>query len=181
MIKKDTFYLDECIRLSCDYLSIDIKTVISKKYPNQKKHAPNRQVIMYIAWHLLNPKGDSFIKELGTDFSLSEIGEAIGGKDHSTVVHAIKTTNNYRDVYPEFNRTVYLLLDYVKDNLLNKKIVEIYNSPTMRITVVDNFTNIFDKANCQNAIMHSCSINEFIKAYEAYNLSNQATDKGFEG
>ena len=39
-----------------------------------------------------------FFSRLLTDLSTTQIGQSIGNKDHSTIIHSIKTVNNLRSV-----------------------------------------------------------------------------------
>ena len=58
-----------------------ISDLLSKR--RSRSVARPRQVAMYLA------------KEL-TNHSLPEIGEAFGGRDHTTVLHAYRTINGFR-------------------------------------------------------------------------------------
>jgi len=58
-----------------------------------KEIAHARQVAMFL------------MKEL-TTLSLQSIGTRFGGKDHSTVVHAIKTIRKEMEATPAFERTI---------------------------------------------------------------------------
>ena len=62
-------------RKVCEFYSIKLSDLNSSK--RQKAIATARQVAMYLA------------KEL-TSKSLPDIGRSFGGKDHSTVIHAVK-------------------------------------------------------------------------------------------
>jgi chromosomal replication initiator protein len=60
-----------------------------------------RQVAMYLA------------KEL-TNLSLKSIGYHFGGRDHSTVIHAIQTVNDLMDTDKEMKATVSKLIQKFK-------------------------------------------------------------------
>ena len=72
-----------------DYFKIKVSEMYSKK--RFRSVARPRQVAMALA------------KEL-TQQSLPEIGEAFGGRDHTTVLHACRKTAELRDTDPEFAR-----------------------------------------------------------------------------
>ncbi len=63
----------------CDYFKIEVEVLKSKSRKREILQA--RQIAMYLS------------KEM-TDFSLVQIGAELGGKDHSTVLHACKTIKN---------------------------------------------------------------------------------------
>jgi chromosomal replication initiator protein len=58
-----------------------------------QKIALGRQVAMYLLRNHLN-------------LSLAEIGECFGGKDHSTVIHAVEKVNHLKESDYEFSRTL---------------------------------------------------------------------------
>jgi len=69
------------------------KKKITEKYvgDRKRKYAIPRQIICYYA-------------KILTLNSLAEIGENLGGRDHATVIHSVKTVNNYIDTkYNLFN------------------------------------------------------------------------------
>ena len=68
-----------------DYFKIKVSDMYSKK--RSRNIARPRQVAMALA------------KEL-TQMSLPEIGEAFGGRDHTTVLHACRTIASLRDARP---------------------------------------------------------------------------------
>jgi chromosomal replication initiator protein len=72
-----------------DYFKIKVSEMYSKK--RFRSVARPRQVAMALA------------KEL-TQQSLPEIGEAFGGRDHTTVLHACRKTQELRETDPEFAR-----------------------------------------------------------------------------
>jgi chromosomal replication initiator protein len=67
--------IDNIQRLAAEYYNIKISDILSKR--RSRTIARPRQMAMYLA------------KEL-TNHSLPEIGEAFGGRDHTTVLHACK-------------------------------------------------------------------------------------------
>jgi len=64
-----------------DYYKIKVADMYSKRRPNSI--AMPRQVAMYLA------------KEM-TQKSLPELGELFGGRDHTTVLHAVRKINQHR-------------------------------------------------------------------------------------
>jgi chromosomal replication initiation ATPase DnaA len=53
-----------------------------------------RQIMMY------------FIKEYNNEVSLKSIGQFLGGRDHSTVIHGLTTVNDLLDTDAKFTETV---------------------------------------------------------------------------
>ena len=82
-----------------DYYKIKIADMYSKRRPNAI--ALPRQVAMYLA------------KEL-TQKSLPEIGELFGGRDHTTVLHAVRKINGERSKNPELNHALHVLEQTLK-------------------------------------------------------------------
>jgi chromosomal replication initiator protein len=52
-------------------------------------------------------------KEL-TPLSLPAIGEAFGGRDHTTVIHACRTITELRNQDPQLNHDVHVLLQVLR-------------------------------------------------------------------
>jgi len=73
------------------YFSISVDDLKDKT--RRKEVATARQVAMY------------FAKEY-TDYSLKQIGQYFGGRDHSTVIHAVQCVHNLIDTDKSFKRTV---------------------------------------------------------------------------
>lgn len=73
------------------YFSISVNDLKDKT--RRKEVATARQVAMY------------FAKEY-TDYSLKQIGQYFGGRDHSTVIHAVQSVHNLIDTDKSFKRTV---------------------------------------------------------------------------
>jgi len=69
-----------------DHFGVKLSDLQSKR--RQKSIAHPRQVCMYLARRL-------------TRYSLEEIGGYFGGRDHTTVMHAVKTIEERRDADPE--------------------------------------------------------------------------------
>nr|BAL57894.1 chromosomal replication initiator protein DnaA [uncultured beta proteobacterium] len=82
-----------------DYYKIKVAEMHSKK--RTRAVARPRQVAMYLA------------KEL-TPLSLPAIGEAFGGRDHTTVIHAYRTITELRTQDPQLNHDVHVLLQVLR-------------------------------------------------------------------
>lgn len=82
-----------------DYYKIKIADMYSKKRP--ASIAKPRQIAMYLA------------KEL-TQKSLPEIGELFGGRDHTTVLHAVRKIGGERQKMTELNQQLHVLEQTLK-------------------------------------------------------------------
>jgi chromosomal replication initiator protein len=82
-----------------DFFKIKVADMYSKKRPASIAHP--RQVAMYLA------------KEL-TKKSLPEIGELFGGRDHTTVLHAVRKVTGDRGKNPELNQQLHVLEQTLK-------------------------------------------------------------------
>jgi chromosomal replication initiator protein len=82
-----------------DYYKIKVADMYSKRRPSAI--ALPRQVAMYLA------------KEL-TQKSLPEIGELFGGRDHTTVLHAVRKIGGERTKNPEMNHSLHVLEQTLK-------------------------------------------------------------------
>jgi chromosomal replication initiator protein len=82
-----------------DYYKIKIADMYSKKRP--ASIARPRQIAMYLA------------KEL-TQKSLPEIGELFGGRDHTTVLHAVRKMSAERQQLTELNQQLHVLEQTLK-------------------------------------------------------------------
>lgn len=76
---------------------------VSDMYSSRRSRivARPRQIAMYLSKHL-------------TDKSLAEIGKKFGGKDHTTVIHAIKAIDNLVSTHPETAEDVKLLTKVIQ-------------------------------------------------------------------
>jgi chromosomal replication initiator protein len=77
-----------------DFYRIKLVDMLSKK--RTRTIARPRQIAMYLAREL-------------TQMSLPEIGASFGGRDHTTVIHACKTIENFRGTDSAFNADFNLL------------------------------------------------------------------------
>jgi chromosomal replication initiator protein len=82
-----------------DFFNIKVADMYSKKRP--ANIARPRQIAMYLA------------KEL-TQKSLPEIGELFGGRDHTTVLHAVRKIAADRSKNPEINHELHVLEQTLK-------------------------------------------------------------------
>jgi chromosomal replication initiator protein len=82
-----------------DYYKIKVSDMYSKKRP--ASIARPRQIAMYLA------------KEL-TQKSLPEIGELFGGRDHTTVLHAVRKIGAERQTVNELNQQLHVLEQTLK-------------------------------------------------------------------
>lgn len=82
-----------------DYFKIKVSDLFSKKRTRQIVRP--RQVAMWLAKNL-------------TSQSYPSIGEAFGGRDHTTVLHAVRTIEMLRGKDNELNHDVHLLLQVLK-------------------------------------------------------------------
>ena len=82
-----------------DYYKIKVADMYSKKRP--ASIARPRQIAMYLA------------KEL-TQKSLPEIGELFGGRDHTTVLHAVRKIGGERQQMTELNQQLHILEQTLK-------------------------------------------------------------------
>jgi chromosomal replication initiator protein len=82
-----------------DYYKIKVADMYSKKRP--ASIARPRQIAMYLA------------KEL-TQKSLPEIGELFGGRDHTTVLHAVRKISGERQQVTELNQQLHVLEQTLK-------------------------------------------------------------------
>ena len=82
-----------------DYYKIKVADMYSKRRPSNI--ALPRQVAMYLA------------KEL-TQKSLPEIGELFGGRDHTTVLHAVRKIGGERVKAGELNHALHVLEQTLK-------------------------------------------------------------------
>ena len=82
-----------------DYYKIKVADMYSKKRP--ASIAKPRQIAMYLA------------KEL-TQKSLPEIGELFGGRDHTTVLHAVRKISAERQQLTELNQQLHVLEQTLK-------------------------------------------------------------------
>lgn len=91
IVKKNRIEIADIQRTVADYYNIEISDMKAKK--RSRAIAFPRQVAMYLSREL-------------TDYSLPKIGEAFGGRDHTTVLHAYEKISDNIQQDPEFDRVV---------------------------------------------------------------------------
>ncbi len=91
--------VDNIQKTVADYYKIKVADMYSKKRP--ASIARPRQIAMYLA------------KEL-TQKSLPEIGELFGGRDHTTVLHAVRKIGGERQQLTELNQQLHVLEQTLK-------------------------------------------------------------------
>lgn len=82
-----------------DYYKLKVADMYSKK--RSRIIARPRQIAMWLAREL-------------TQHSLPEIGEAFGGRDHTTVLHACRTINDLRTKDTQLGNDVHVLMQTIK-------------------------------------------------------------------
>ena len=85
-----------------DYYHLRMADMQSRRRP--ANIAFPRQVAMYLS-------------RLLTDHSLQEIGDAFGGRDHGTVIHACKTVENIMDQDESVKRSVEHLTEHLSHSM----------------------------------------------------------------
>ncbi|MDR1936176.1 MAG: chromosomal replication initiator protein DnaA [Candidatus Accumulibacter sp.] len=91
--------LENIQKTVADYFKIKVSDLFSKKRSRQIVRP--RQVAMWLAKNL-------------TSLSYPSIGEAFGGRDHTTVLHAVRTIDSLRTRDNELNHSVHVLLQVLK-------------------------------------------------------------------
>ena len=87
--------VDEIQKVCAAHFRIDVSEMRSKR--RARAVARPRQVAMYLAKKM-------------TPRSLPEIGRIFGGRDHSTVIHAVRTIEQLRESNPDIDADVRALL-----------------------------------------------------------------------
>lgn len=90
--------IDKIQQKVADYFHIRVADILSRRKP--ARIVVPRQVGMYLARML-------------TNHSLTQIGDAFGGRDHGTVIHSIRIVENLMDQDPSVKRSV----DYLTKQL----------------------------------------------------------------
>ena len=91
--------IDLIQQIVAEYFNIKVQDLSSRKRPENIANA--RQIAMYITRNL-------------TDYSLVQIGQYFGGKDHTTVIHAIKKVEQNIKTDEKFRATVEELIARIK-------------------------------------------------------------------
>ena len=91
--------MDNIQKTVADYYKIKVAELFSKK--RTRAIARPRQVAMWLCREV-------------TTHSYPEIGDAFGGRDHTTVIHAVKTIDSLRTKESELNHDLHVLLQVLK-------------------------------------------------------------------
>ena len=91
--------VDQIHRLFAEQYDLRIQDLIGPR--RTKNIVYPRQIAMYVTRQL-------------TPLSLPEIGKAFGGRDHTTVLHAINNIEKKMKAKPDFNKTVDSLIDKLR-------------------------------------------------------------------
>lgn len=91
--------MDYIQKTTADYYKIKVADFFSKK--RTRAIARPRQVAMWLCREV-------------TSHSFPEIGDAFGGRDHTTVIHAVKTIDSLRTKENELNHDLHVLLQVLK-------------------------------------------------------------------
>ncbi len=91
--------IDNIQKTVADYYKIKVADLFSKK--RTRAIARPRQVAMWLCREV-------------TSHSFPEIGDAFGGRDHTTVIHAVKTIDALRSKENELNHDLHVLLQVLK-------------------------------------------------------------------
>ena len=91
--------IDNIQKTVADYYKIKVAEFFSKK--RTRAIARPRQVAMWLSREV-------------TSHSFPEIGDAFGGRDHTTVIHAVKTIDSLRIKDSELNHDLHVLLQVLK-------------------------------------------------------------------
>ncbi len=93
---RHTVNLDKITQVVCSHYQVKISDLRSKR--RGRSVSLPRQVVMFIA-------------RLLTNLSLDEIGDHFGGRDHSTVLYAVRKVQSRCDSDPTFSATVDRMVD----------------------------------------------------------------------
>jgi chromosomal replication initiator protein len=91
--------IDNIQKTVSDYYKIKVAELFSKK--RTRAIARPRQVAMWLCREV-------------TNHSFPEIGDAFGGRDHTTVIHAVKTIDTLKAKESELNHDLHVLLQVLK-------------------------------------------------------------------
>ena len=98
---RNTVTLDRIQKTVAEYYDIRVADMTSKRRP--QNIAFPRQVAMYLSREMLKA-------------SYAEIGEAFGGRDHGTVMHACKQIRKKMNAHNDLRRVVSLLETMIRSN-----------------------------------------------------------------
>jgi len=101
VLSVDDISIDRIQKKVANFYNISYSDMKSKK--RSKNIALPRQIAMFLARRL-------------TDFSTTEIGNEFGGKDHSTVIHAVSKIGQKYDEEESFRMKVERIISEIKEN-----------------------------------------------------------------
>lgn len=93
----------EIIEKICKFLNLPMNEVLSKNRYRQLVQA--RYIIAFVL------KRDRYL-----NLSLNNIAFCIGNRDHSTIVHSLKTIENEMDIYEDFRQLMYDIFFYLYES-----------------------------------------------------------------
>lgn len=102
------------IEVVTEHFNISLDQMISKNRSNEI--ARPRQIAMYLCKNM-------------TDIPLDSIGQLLGGRDHSTIIHGIK---KIADEY-ESNENTRNLIETIKKKSILTKVIKVFRSYTQKI------------------------------------------------
>jgi len=91
--------IEGIMEIVADYYAIKVSELKSKR--RTRNITFPRQIAMYLARDL-------------TDSSLPEIGQAFGGRDHSTVIHAVEKIESELKLDPSLHNTITELISLIR-------------------------------------------------------------------
>ncbi len=100
-IKKAKILIEHIINVTCNYF--EIKQEVFQSNTRKREIVVARQLAHYFA-------------KKYTKLSLAKIGDEIGGKDHNTVRHSVKTVNNLKDTDKEYHKKFLKIRDVITGN-----------------------------------------------------------------
>ncbi|MDR3019821.1 MAG: chromosomal replication initiator protein DnaA [Treponema sp.] len=98
--KQSNLSIDSIIRVAAEYFSLTPNDLKGKKRSSNIVFA--RQLAMYVSREI-------------TDYSLTELGQEFGGRDHTTVMHSIEKINKKKLTDPTLESTIDRIKQMVKE------------------------------------------------------------------
>jgi len=102
-VLKGRLTFDKLLKCVSRYYNIPTKEIIGSNRKREKVIC--RQMFCYIA------------RENMPDTSLKSIGSALGGRDHSTVIHSIQSASDFMQYDQKFKKDYIRLNEFIKTNL----------------------------------------------------------------
>ena len=98
--------IENIIKTVCDYFKINVREMLSQRRPRYLVRP--RQIAMYLTKNL-------------TSKSLPDIGREFSGRDHTTVIHSVKTIDKLRGKDEEMSKAI----EKIKNKILYKNYDEV--------------------------------------------------------